>query len=231
MNTVKGRNAIIELLITATYYPVFCCKSFEFVQQQEVIEVTSVNSSIAREYEAGMTTATLNVTGVTILDNSGNRISVTYLMQESIRRAAQTMRIRLTDDDGGTLQILFTAIITSNTISRQFGAYSQSISGFIITGEPTISAVITPPGEGECIEDPLYIDCVETETSVHSALLEAAGVVILEVARTGLGHDETTGVPGNRQFVFGGVGVGTISFDPTNPFNANEVIYILYRIS
>ena len=229
MNTVKSNNVIIEVDVSGTYYPFFCGKTMEFSQSQELVEVTNITSEVAREYVAGMTTASLNITGVTVMDNTDNRISVTYLMQQAIRRAAQTMRIRLTDDDGGTLQIAFTALITNNTLSRAYGTYSQSSVSLTITGEPTISAIVPPPGL-VCPADPLYITVVAGQSSVHSVLLEATGVEILVVAREGTQFDETTGTPGNRQFKFtGGAGNGTIAFDTTNPFNTGEVIYILYK--
>ena len=69
-------------------------------------------------------------------------------------------------------------------------------------------------------------------SSVHSALLEATGVEILTVARTGTVHNATTGSPGNLQYLFtGGTGNGTIAFDSTVPFVASEVIYILYKVT
>ncbi len=218
------------MLVSGTYYPVFCGKSMEFVQNQETIEVTSINSAVSREYEAGMTTGSLSINGVTVLDNTGSRIAITYLMTESIRRTAQTMRIVLTDDDGGVLQIAFSALITSNRLSRQFGTYSISNSDFIVTGDITVSALIPPPG-GSCIEIPLYLTCVAGDTFVSDSALEAVGVTILQVDRSGLQHDETTGTPGNREFKFtGGAGNGKVSFDPTNPFNSGETVYVLYKI-
>lgn len=229
MNTVLGRNAIIEMDVSGSFYPIFCCKSWEFVQNQEVIEVTTVNSPLSREYEPGMTTGTLNVSGVTIRNNTGGRISITYLIQESIRRAVQSMRIKLTDDDGGISYISFNAIITSNTLSRQFGSYSQSVTGFVITGVPVLSDIIPAPEACSETQEPLYIDCVAGESSVHDDLLEEAGVVILTVARTGVVYSEVPGTPGDFQFRFGGVGDGTINFSIANPFTAGEVIYVLYR--
>ncbi len=231
-NRVLSKNVIIEMLISGIYYPVFCGKTMEFVQSQELIEVTSINSGVAREYEAGMTTGTLNISGVTILNNTGGRIAITYLIQESIRRAAQTMRIRMIDDDGTALQILFSAIITSNTLSRSFGSYSQSTTTMTITGEPTLSSIVPPPGV-ICPELPLYIDATPGAIFVHHSALEAAGVRILAVDRTGTGQDPTTGTPGagTREFKFvGGTGNGTITFDATNPFNTSEVVYVLYKI-
>lgn len=216
------------MLVSGVYYPVFCCKSFEFNQVQETIEVTSVNSGTSREYEPGMTTATLTVTGVTTVNNTGGKISITYLIQESIRRAVQTMRITLTGDDATSIQISFDAIITSNALSRQFGSYSQSISGFVITGTPTLSVIVAPPSAAET-QDPLYLDVVAGASSVSDVLLTQAGVVILAVMRTGKGHDQVAGTPGNREFRFT-AGTGTIDFDPTVPFNTGEVIYILYKL-
>lgn len=228
MNTVKGNNVIIEVLVSGVYYPIFCGKTMEFSQNQDVVEITSINSVSSREYQAGMATASLNIGGVTVLDNTGGNISITYFMQESIRRQAQTMRISMTDDDGGSLQIAFSAIITNNTLSRARGTYSQSSMGLIVSGEPTFSAVIPNPGV-DCPEDPLYLSTVVDDTSVSDALLTQAGVVILEVDREGTQHDEVVGTPGNRQFSFT-AGTGTIDFDPTNPFNDGEVIYVLYKI-
>lgn len=196
---------------------------------QETVEVTSINSTIAREYEPGMTTGSLSITGVTILDNTGNRVAITYLMQESIRRSIQIMRIRMIADNGSTLQISFTAIIVNNTISRSVGTYSGSSTQLVITGEPVISSVVPPPGI-VCPAAPLYIDVVAGESSVHSALLEPAGITILGVARGPDIFDKTTGTPGNAQYRYGGTD-GRIYFDTTNPFNAGEVIWILYETS
>lgn len=227
-NRIQSKNVIIELLVGATYYPVFCGKTMEYSQNQELIEVTSINSGYSREYESGMTTGDINIAGVTILDNTGNRIAITYLMQEGVRRVAQTMRIRLIDDDGGTKQIAFSALIVNNTLSRSYGAYSQSSTQLKVTGDAVISAVIAPPGL-VCPEAPLYIDVVAGESSVHSALLETAGITILEVNRSGMQFNEVAGTPGNAQFRYGGVD-GYIYFDTTTPFEAGEVIYVLYML-
>lgn len=229
-NRVKSNNVIIEMLVSGTYYPMFCGKTMEYVQNQDLVEVTSINNTTAREYEAGMTTASLSISGVTILDNTENRIGVLYLMQVSVRRTAQTMRIRLIDDDATALQIAFTAIITSNTLSRAVGTYSQSGTTMTVTGEPVISIIIPPPGLA-CVEAPLYIDAVAGQNFVYDILLDDPAVVILAVEREGLGGTEAGGTPGagTREFYFPG-GDGKIYFDPANPFNAGEVVYVLYKL-
>lgn len=225
-NRVQGKNVIIELLVSATYYPFFCGKTMEFSPKQELIEVTSVNSGVSREYEPGMRTTSLNITGVTILDNSENRISLTYLM--GVMGSILTMRIRLIDDDGDGVQISFQALITSLGLSRSFGSYSQSGVDMTITGNVTYTPIDPPPGI-ICFEPPLYIDCVAGATSVTDPLLDNDDAVVLEVCRSGLQHNETNGTPGNQQFHFNPI-TGIINFDATNPFNAGEVIYVLYKI-
>lgn len=232
MNTVRSNNVIIELLVSGAYYPVFCGKTMEYTQNQETVEVTSINSGSAREYVSGMTTASLSIAGITIIDNTGNRIAITYLMQESIRRTAQTLRIRMIADNATAIQIAFLALITSNTLSRAVGTYSQSSTSMIITGEPVISAIIPPPGLA-CVEDPLYLATTPGQTKVHSVLLEQVGVEILAVEREGLGQVQVSGTPGSgtREFLFvGGAGNGDIFFDPGNPFNTGEIVYVLYKI-
>lgn len=227
MNRVLSNNVIIEMLSGGDYYPIFCGKTMVLSQSQELVEVTSINSVSDREYQAGMTNTTLEITGVTVLNNTDGRVSIAYLMQQAIRRVAQSYRIRLTDDDLGTLQITFSALVTNNTLSRSPGTYSQSATSMTVTGGITFSDIIPPPA-GKIVQDPLYIDFPAGDTEVSDPFLEASGVEILEVQREGLGQDETTGTPGNRQFKFVAVD-GKIQFSTDNPSNG-ETVYVLYQV-
>jgi hypothetical protein len=224
-NRVKGKNVIIELLISATYYPFFCGKTMEFTPTQQLVEITSVNSTVSREYQAGMRSTTLSIGGVTVLDNTENRIAVSYLLQ--IMGTVKTMRIRLIDDDGDGIAITFSALITSLGLSRSFGSYSQSSVDMTVTGDVTVTVIEPPPGI-VCFEPPLYIDCVAGEYIVSDPLLDNDTAVVLEVCRSGLQHNEVGGAPGNQEFRFTNSN-GHVQFDSTNPFNTGEVIYILYK--
>lgn len=53
------------------------------------------------------------------------------------------------------------------------------------------------------------------------------GTTILGVEREGTGLTKVSGTPVNREFSFSG---NTITVDATNPFNAGEMIYVLYKI-
>lgn len=231
-NKVLGSGVTTYMEIDSVFYPVFCAKTASLTTNQDELEVTSVASSRDREYIPGMRNATLNCTGVTTSDNSNSRVSLLYLMQPAVIGTTFPMRMTFTDKDANVVNITFSAFITSTNVDRALGgAFSQSSITMRITGGLTFGEPIDPPAEPVCeIQDPLYLDMAEGETSVSDVLLEADGVVILEVQRTGTGHDETTGTPGNREFKFT-AGTGTIGFDATNPANSGgETIYVLYKI-
>lgn len=242
MSTVKSNNVIIEIKISGVYLPVFCGKTMEFSQNQETIEVTSVNSATGREYEPGMTTATLNITGVTIIDNSDSRVSLPYLMTESIRRTTQECRIRLIDDDGTSLQISFDAIIVNNTLSRAVGTYSQSATSLVITGGVSVGPVDPPaPIEVDVYSDYWipsagnnYIDGDSSGTS-PSAVANGgpfslgATDTVLEVDVEGTEFDVIlSGTPTNRECKFN-TSTFVITFPVDLIFDGSQRVFVEFK--
>lgn len=225
---IKGKNAVFSMLVSGSYYPVFCCKSFELVQEQVPIEVTSVNSGSDTEWEAGMSTANVECSGVATVDNTGGQISVTYLQQQAVRRVLQDWRITLTADNATVLVYSFSGIILRTGVGKQSGVYLGSNVSVRVSGALQPDVIIPPPvPEDEFV---LYLGVVADENSVSDAALLSA--TILQVQREGTGHTEVGGTPtpGGREFNYTvGGGVGTITFDVNQPFNAGEIIYILYR--
>lgn len=236
-NRILGRNVVTEMLVDGVYYPIFCGKSAELTLNQDEIEVTHVNSAISREYVPGMSNATLNISGVSILDNTESRISNVYLMQEAIRRSINTYRMRFTDQDGDTGSITFSAFWTTGSISRDVVAWSQSTVTMRITGELTFGSVVVPPSPPACeVEDTIYTVLAEGAVSVQSALLipgVGETITILHVSRSGVTHYETTGTPGNLEFKYDS-SLGTITFDASNPGNPAmpdlEPVSVEYKI-
>jgi hypothetical protein len=229
-NTVKGRNVVVAMEIDSIYYPVFCAKAAEFVIDQEEIEVTSVNSTSDREYVGGMSSGLLTMTGVTTVDNTNDRVSILYLMQQAIRRVIRPYKITMTADNTTVKVITFDGLIRTTGISRETNGYSNSNLTVRVTGAIGINDLIAPPEPPACeIEDTIYIDAVAGETSVSDPLLEQDDVVILWASREGQIFEQVVGTPGNAQFSFNGA-TGTISFDPSNPLNDGEVIAISYKI-
>lgn len=228
-NLVQGRNVLVSMFITDDYYPVFCAKSASLDIPQEELEVTHVNSGSWRQYIQSMNSGTLNVSGITTLDNSNGRVSITYLMQQSIRRQSFSLRVMLTDDDGNVLLITFPGFITNTSLSKDIGSYSGSNVTFRINGIPEFSEIIPPPEPPVCeVEDTLYLTLEEGEHIVQSDSLQG-DYTVLWVTREGLGHDQALGSAGNRQFLYHPI-VGNIEFSPLVPGNpGGEAIAVGYK--
>jgi hypothetical protein len=223
-NTVKGRNVVVSMLVDEAYYPVFCAKAAEFVTEQDMFDVTSINSGADREFRGGMRTTTLTLSGITTLNNSYGRISITYLMQQM--RTAKTFKITMTDDDAQTNIATFSGLIQTAGFSRETSGYSKSNLTVKVSGAVTWQTVVTAPTPED--EFALYITVVAAASSVSHANL--GGATILQVQREGVGHTETSGTPSGRQFKYtDNTTSGTISFDTSIPFDTGEIIYVLYR--
>jgi hypothetical protein len=223
-NKVKGKNVVIAMLIDATYYPVFCCKTAEFTMLQDEFETTSINSGSSREYEPGMMNASLSISGVTTLDNTNGKVSITYLLQQAIRRTTQTFRMTLTDNDGDDLVISFSGFLTRGSLNRDVNGFSQSAVDIRITGDISIDEIILPPAPEEVYT--IYKTCTAGQSSVQDNLL--IGATVLIVARSGDVHEVTSGTPGNHQYRHTSA-TGVVDFDTTNPFNTGEVIMVNYK--
>lgn len=236
-NQVLGKNFITQILVSATWYPIFCGKTAELNTNQDEIEVTHVNSGADREYMPGMSNYTIAFSGVTILDNTENRICWEYLNQAAQRRTIQSMRVLLTDQDGSTRSVSFSAFLTNSILSRNVTQWSESYVTMRITGSLTYETPVDPPTPPACeIEDPIYTVLAEGATEVTSALLipgVGETITILHVTRSGTTLYETTGTPGNLEFQYVSA-TGKIKFDPANPGLPpnpdNEPVSIEYKI-
>ena len=134
----------------------------------------------------------------------------------SALRSVQDMRIRLTDDDGTTLQISFQALITTNNLSRAVGTYSNSSVSMTVTGGITVGPVDPPaPIEIDVYSDTWatvngqnYVDGASLGISPSAianggAFTLGATDTLLEVKVEGTEFDLiTSGAPGNRQCKF-----------------------------
>lgn len=232
---VLGRSVFVDMKIDGFWFPIMCAKVNQFDLEQDEIETTHVNSGPNREYVPGMANATVGVTGITRVNNGDGKVNIIYLLQQSVRRQIHTMRMRLEDQVTPTSNvsvISFNAFVRSTNITSDRTLLSNASVTFRVTGGLTFDTIVPAPAEPICeVQSPLYIDAVAGESSVSDSLLEVAGVSILEVQRTGVGHKPTSGTPGNLEYKFtGGTGNGTVDFDPNNTFLSGEVIYVLYKI-
>lgn len=221
MNLVKGKNIVASLKIGVVYYPFFCAKSIQLRLEQDLIEVTSVNSGSDREYEPGMSSQDLVCSGVHILDNTGSKISANYL-RTNIRRNTQTVRVTQTDDDGNIYIDEFLAVIKIVDINRETSGYGQCSAELKIKGAVSSTTVIPPNPEGVGV---IYKSTTPGASTVSDAIL--SGKTILEVDREGIEQDDVSpATPVGRQFKFAGT---TITFDAAIPFNAGETVKVIYQ--
>lgn len=230
MRKVLGKNIVISLQVGDSFYPVFCAKSGELSTDQEEIEVTSVNSGGDREYEPGMASHMMSLSGLTELNNLGGLVSIFYLMQQAVRRTIHNFRWTFTDTEATVITLMFKAFVRTTTLDKQIGLYSSCSATFRVTGGLTYSDVVNPPVDPICeIADPLYLTLAAGATSVTDPLLAEPGVEMLGVWRyTSLFL--TNGTPGNGQYSVD-YGTGTVFFDPVNPGNTGgEPIHILYKV-
>lgn len=53
-NKVNSKNILFYLKVDGVYYNVFCGQGLDWMQSQEMIETTNVNSGSTTDYESGM---------------------------------------------------------------------------------------------------------------------------------------------------------------------------------
>ncbi len=234
-NKILGKNMFFELKIDGDWYPVFCAKTVELSTSLEEIETTNVNSGASREYAPGMESAEVVCTGIATSDNTNNRISIIYLMQQSVRRRIFEARVRSTDNDGNATVISFYAFTRDTSWSRAVNTFAQSSATFRVSGGLTYATVVPPPTEAVCeVQDTLYLTLATGATSVQDDLLMQDGVEVLWVSRSGMTMTyKSSGSPsaGTLEFTVNYT-TGTISFDAANPGNdPGEPISIGYKIA
>lgn len=229
---VLGNNVKLEQKIADVYFPLLCAKEAGLAYEQDEIETTHVNSGSDRQYVPGMKNAMLNVTGVTHINSGNGRIPVSYAI-ENISNI-NTYRLTLTDNNTPANTWIVTAqgFLKSAGITGPRGGLSNSSLSIRLSGPLEFSTETAAPGVVVCdIANPLYIDAGPGGNTVHNAALENAityDVVVLMVSRTGDVYTETNGTPTNMQYLFNPV-TGIITFDVARPFEAGEVVTVLYK--
>lgn len=231
---VLGKNVVTQIEVDGIFYNLLCAKTATFSNDQEEIEITSRSSGISRQFMPWLNSATLEISGITEMEND-NKVGVGYLLNEQIRRRTHNMRMLFTANDGTVMGLSFSAFVRTLSTSRDRQSYSQSSVSFRVTGGITISDEIEPPAEGICeVQDTLNKLLLEGATSVQDNLLIQIPdytYEILTVWREGNTLYETSGTPGNMQFNYDET-TGTISFDAANPGNpGNERVSIMYKIT
>ena len=228
-NVVFGKNVNVECLVDGDYVVIGCAVSCSFQFENELIGKTDVNAGLFRKKRVRISNNSGSVQGLTTLNNTVDRLTAFYFLQEAIRRTEQNMRFVFVDEIGDTRTITGLFLVQAVSLTGETSSFSEFDLTLDGTGGIEIGTVALPP-DAVCAD--MFSDYWETTpggTSITGPGVQGrsfAGSDILEVDREGLQHDPAVGVPGNRQYAYNGV---AISIDPTNPFNTGERMFVVWK--
>lgn len=226
MEVLKGKQAVLSVLIDGVYRPVFCAISCYFRYDQEEVLKTTINSGKFRERTTRLIDWEFGLTGLTKIDNTDGQAAFFWLIQESVRGTVQNLRLRFVDDGGNEQTISGNCIVKQGQIDSQVGGFSTVSQTFPGTG-----AFAMGPVEGAAPTDLFkkYLDTTEGANVVSHA--DLAGLVeIFLVLRESGAHEEVSGTPVDRQFRYDdNVSDGDLVFPVAFPFGPGEIVYVFGR--
>lgn len=230
MTEVFGSGVSVRAMVDGEYITVGCASGCSFSFENELIGKTDVNAGLFRKKRVRISDCRGSVEGVIITASSATRLTIFQFLTEGVRRSEIDMQFIFEDLSGGVKVIAGTFLVQSVDLSAEFSAFAEFSLNLEGTGEITISDVAPPP---DVVCEQIFSDWWTTtpgESGVSGtghAGLSFAGHDIIEVDREGLQHDIiATGTPGNRQALY--AGGSTVTFDPANPFNSGETIFITW---
>lgn len=143
---VIGRNVLLYWHdpVNDIDVPFACALDGTLIVETDTKEITSQSSAWVREFKPNLSTWSLNISGLVILNNQYN-----YLYQLTAQKDRQTILVKFVIDNGGVLGLsIFTgnAIIINNTINSpdaELATYQCTLQG---TGAYSLSGVTVTPG-------------------------------------------------------------------------------------
>lgn len=229
-NEVFGTGVSVRAKVSGEYVTIGCASSCAFNLVQELIGKTDVNAGLFRKKRRRICDCNGSVDGIITTESSADRLSIFHFMQEAIRGAEIEMQFVFEDTTGGVMVVAGNFLVSSIGLSADTNAWSDFDLQLEGTGNISVTA-IDPPPDVTC--ESIRSDWWTTTPGLSgiagtgNAGLSFAGHDVIEVDREGLEHDIiATGTPGNRQVKY--TGGNTLTFDPTNPFNALETIFVIW---
>jgi hypothetical protein len=225
MNVLKGRQAVMSIRIDGTFYATLCAVSVAFLFDHEDILKTTVNSGKYRERTTRLMDMSVQLTGLTKINNNDGQIGWFWLLQYA--GTLQYARIRYTDDAGTIVNVYMWVLIKQGQLESVVGGFSTASINFPVSGGYTTDA---DPGITLPELYKLYLNGAEGAYEVSHADLAGATEIMLVLREDG-GYKETTGTPAGRQFKYTDLTTsGKLTFDSTLPFNPPlEVVYVEYK--
>lgn len=228
---VQGRNMIASIKVGATWFPVFCAKSCSFDFTNEIILRTGVNDGLFPKRRVRRSDWSGSAAGVLVTDNTSNRYSPFYLLQDGVRRAEREWQFEFTNEDGDVKTIEGFALIENLPISGDVSGWVQASVNIVGTGAFTIDASPSSGGVDENVDSDYWTTTAGTYaisgSSVNSKTL--TGKTVLAVAREGTIYDPIfSGTATNREARVDS-GAGSVTFDSNIPFNPGETVWVMWK--
>ena len=239
---VFGTGVIVEMLVDANYEPILCGMDCVFTRTPELIETTNPTSGGFKDFSIRREEWDVTVSGLTKIANNA-ALTFFYMLQTSVRRLKQAIRITFTDIDGANVQITGNVLIGRESISGPSTDFAQCSIEMKGSGPFIISGVLPPVEiEYEILSDwwgtnngDSFIAGSSSGESPAAVLNGGpfnlgAGDVILEVDVEGTEFELiSSGTPGNRECKFNS-GLGQVSFDPVNMiFDGSQRVYVEWK--
>ena len=228
---VRGTQMIASIKVSGNYYPVFCAKSCSFEMTNEIINRTGVNDGLFPKRRIRRTEWSGSASGVLVTDNTQDRYSPFYIMQESVRRSALEWQFEFTNLDGDIRTIEGEALVQNLPISGDVQSFVQCTVNIIGTGAFTMDVSPSSPTFDEDVDSD-YWTTISGQYAIQGLSVTGKSMVgktILAIAREGTVYDPiTTGSPSNRTALFNSA-LGRITFDSNIPFNPGETVWAMWK--
>ena len=228
---VQGRNMIASIKVSGNWFPVFCAKSCSFDFTNEIILRTGVNDGLFPKRRVRRSDWSGSAAGVVVTDNTVDRYSPFYLLQDGVRRSEREWQFEFTNEDGEVKTISGFALIQNLPINGDVSGWAQASVSIVGTGAFVIDASPSSGGVDENVDS----DYWETTAGTNSisGLSEngksIVGKTVLAVAREGTVYDPIfSGTATNRQARVDS-GVGSVTFDSNIPFNPGETVWVMWK--
>ena len=151
MTPVFGNNVQVYLLISGVYYPALCGTDCSFKEEKEQVEASTITSGSFKEWRVRMISWSIDVSGLSKINNTDGQIAYFYLLQASVRMEAQTIKVKFTDAEGNTTEINGTCYILNSSITGPAANFANASITFLGTG-PYDPSIIAGPGAPAAVD-------------------------------------------------------------------------------
>ena len=222
---------IASIKVTGTWFPVFCAKSCSFEFSNEIILRTGVNDGLFPKRRVRRSDWSGSAAGVVVTDNTANRYSPFYLLQDGVRRSEREWQFEFTNEDGDVKTIEGYALIQNLPLNGDVSGWAQASVSIVGTGGFVIDASPSSGGDDENVDSDYWETTAGTDSI--SGLSEngksIVGKTVLAVAREGMVYDPIfSGTASNRQARVNS-GAGSVTFDSNIPFNPGETVWVMWK--